>query len=125
MYLPTVKSGRLVERYLMGEYIGLLVTDCESDGLIHYDHVLFVYREGDQSPCYAVAAEMNKLMIQHEEGRFLGVFPGNGHMNMGMSPHWRDLDKFVQRALEVVMEHFKIEVIPEVLPIPPAQRLDD
>lgn len=125
MYLPMVKSGRLVERYQMGEYTGLLVTDCESDGLIHYDHVLFVYRSGEQAPCYAVAAEMNKLMIEHEQGRFLGVFPGSGHANLGLSPDWRDMDRFVQRALEVVVEHFKIEVMPELQPIPPAQRLDD
>jgi hypothetical protein len=49
---------------------------------------------------------------------FLGVFADNRHENHGMSPDWVDLNKFSERALQIVAERFDIEEPPVLLPTP-------
>jgi hypothetical protein len=118
MYLPTLKNARLASRYQIGNYIALIFTDCESAGLIQYTHVLYLLATGESQPCFAVASEMNSMSLQQgAEGRFLGVFPGDGHLNMGLSPDWLDLDKFTAKALQVVADHFHITTPPIALPM--------
>jgi hypothetical protein len=117
VYMPTLKNARPVYRYQFGNYIGVVVTDCESVGLIQYTHVLFVFEVGQQTPIFAVASEMSTMMLEHNpNARFLGVFDGNGHGNYGMSEDWLDLDKFTAKALEVAVAHFNVEEKPIRLP---------
>ena len=35
----------------------------------------------------------------------LGVFPGDGHLNLGDSDEWSDRERFVERALTIAREH--------------------
>lgn len=117
MYLPTLKNARPVYRYQFGSYIGVVVTDCESVGMIDYTHVLFVFEAGQQQPMFAVASEMSAVMLSHNpNSRFLGVFDGHGHGNYGLSEDWLDLDKFTAKALEIAAAHFKVEEAPIRLP---------
>ncbi|MFW5691482.1 MAG: hypothetical protein ACOCXZ_03170 [Chloroflexota bacterium] len=127
MYMPTIKDARRDSTFIVGPYIAVVLTDCESVGQIEYRHVMFVYlpdptnRDAPPQVIMAVAAEMSSVLkaIQQPdepERYFLGVFPGDGHHNLGASADWADLGKFRDRALEVVREHLKIEAKPFRVP---------
>ena len=122
MYLPMITNARPVSRYLIGPYLAVVLTDCESDGMIEYQHVVIVYHidpeaEQDESPMpvMAVAAERSTA-LQDENSFFLGVFPGDGHLNMGSSTDWGDLGKFTNKALEIIGDHLKVSEAPFLLP---------
>ncbi|HVU14265.1 MAG TPA: hypothetical protein VHD90_23460 [Phototrophicaceae bacterium] len=118
MYAPVLKNFRPAYRYRVGDLMLLVVTDCESVGLIHYRHVLYAFRINEPQPIFAVAAEINSISAQtHPDRLFLGVFPGSAHENLGMSPDWADLDKFTARAIQIVQERFGIKQPPTLLPI--------
>ena len=118
MYAPVLKNFRPAYRYRIGNLMLLVVTDCESVGMIQYKHVLYAFRINEAQPIFAVAAEINSISAQTDPDRlFLGVFPGNGHENLGMSPDWADLDKFTDRALKIVQERFGITQPPTPLPL--------
>ncbi|GAB4338831.1 MAG: hypothetical protein Kow00117_20080 [Phototrophicales bacterium] len=125
MYLPQIKGGRTVSRYTLGAYIVVFVTDCESVGMINYLHVAFVYLPDPTDPenkpqiVMAVAAERStatEMFMKDSSTYFLGVFPGDGHMNLGASPDWADLTKFTRRALEVIAQHLNIQKPPVYIP---------
>src|SRR3954465_4912475 len=117
MYLPVLKNARPVYRYRIGNYVAVIVTDCESIGMIQYTHVLFLLEAGQAQPIFAVAAEMNNLSIARgQTDLFLGVFANNRHENHGTSPDWADLNKFSARALQIVVERFNVTEPPELLP---------
>lgn len=120
MYMPALTNGRVAARYQLGSYLLVVFTDCESTGMIEYLHVLFAFQPGERAPIFAVASEISTFTKDmHPDARFLGVFPGSGHINYGMSEDWMDLEKFTQRALEVTAEHFKIDTEPIKLPLDP------
>lgn len=127
MYLPALTNARRVASYVIGPYIGVLLTDCEASGVIDYKHVLFVYLPDPVNPgkppqvVMAVAAELSSMLkppsdAEQPEAYFLGVFPGDGHYNLGMSEDWADLEKFAARAVEVARE--RLEVSRPVMRIP-------
>lgn len=125
MYLPQIKGGRAVSRYTLGAYIVVFVTDCESEGMIKYLHVAFVYLpdpvnlENKPQVVMAVAAERSSALetiMSDNSSYFLGVFPGSGHMNLGASPDWGDLTKFTKRALEVIADQLKVDKPPVYIP---------
>lgn len=128
VYLPGIADAKFVRNYFfphpeMGPCSCVLVTGCKSEDGPAYAHAFYVYERGDfltGRPCFAVAAEINKLS-QPGDGRshFLGVFPGGPeHINQGASDEWADLEKFERRAIEVVMERFSLGEPPKELPVP-------
>jgi hypothetical protein len=127
MYWPAINGGRKARSYRLGNYLAVLVTDCESMGQIEYTHVLLVYQmvpppQADQNAplVYAVAAEKNSMQDElGGDSHFLGVFPGTGHMNFGASEQWADLDHFVEKAIEVTAAHFNITEAPILLDFRP------
>ncbi|NDJ62620.1 MAG: hypothetical protein GYB67_15965 [Chloroflexi bacterium] len=119
MYLPALKSAQVAKRFRLGAHTAVVVTDCESDGMISYMHVLYVIPDGAAIPVFAVAAELSQLLLDQkgsqtggDEGAFLGVFPGNGHRNLGMSPDWLDLEKFTTEALKIAAQHLQVTDAP-------------
>ena len=100
MYYPKLSQARVVRRYQAGDRFALLLTDCESSQTIQYIHALFVYRTSD-FPCFAVACESSR---QVPESRLLGVFPGDGHQNLGHDLKWGDLDQFASKAIALAAE---------------------
>ena len=57
-----------------------------SIGAIDYLYVMVVLSSNQKQPIYAIASEISVFMTdQSPNERFLGSFPGNGHMNHGMS----------------------------------------
>ena len=124
MYMPAIIDAHHVESYVMGPLLTMVFTDCKSEGPVKYTHVLFVYifdPEADEKTgmqrLMAVAAEVNQSPFANTTGsHFLGVFPGSGHINMGSSDSWADLEKFTEKALEVVAEKFNIAQAPRLIP---------
>ncbi len=123
MYLPTITDGHRVATYVMGPYIAIVLTDCESSGMIEYKHALFVYLPDPQAAearpqvVMAVAAELSSFAAKtlpdgDEPAYFLGVFPGDGHLNMGLSSDWANLEKFTHKALTVAQERLKVTHAP-------------
>lgn len=129
MYMPAIKKARIVGAYRIGAYLAMLYTDCQSVGLIGYKYVMLVFdptaskEKGNSPVVLAVASERNHMMDNMPDAPknayFLGVFPGGGHMNLGMSEEWGLLEPFTQRALKVVAEHLHVLEAPILLPPPP------
>ena len=119
MYLPTITKATNVSNYALGSYLVAVLTDCESQGLIEYKHVLMVYVVGEDKklqPVMAVAAEVGTMLKQIQPNSyFFGVFDGNGHGNYGMSEEWGDLDKFKKRGLEVIAEKLGVKQPPQLI----------
>jgi len=49
---------------------------------------------------------------------FLGLFPGEGHVNMGAADEWAELDSFAAKALEVIAGQFSLSKPPEEIEAP-------
>ena len=82
------------------------MTQIVAAGAIQYQYMVVVY-DNDNEPCLFVASEVNSMAKAFGGGsHFLGVFPGDGHSNMGDSNDWADQDKFFARASEIVRNHF-------------------
>jgi len=122
MYLPHITKADRHSSYVSGGYILIVLTNCVSGGMVQYTHVVIVYQPTTQSkrdlqPIMAVASEVNQM---HQPGddcsHFLGVFDGGSHLNMGCSDAWADLDRFVERALEIAVERLALPHAPMLLP---------
>jgi hypothetical protein len=77
----------------------------QQSGSVKYLYTLSVHpRDGGAAILY-VAAEHNKTPPERRSGsHFLGVFPGEGHVNLGASDDWADIEKFESRAIVVARE---------------------
>jgi hypothetical protein len=128
--LPELVDARLVRHYFFrhpqrGPCSCVLVTDCRTNSRIQYAHVMYVYEQGDfltGRPCFAVAAEVNRVASPGSgRSHFLGVFPGEPrHINLGASDEWADLERFANKALEVIVEHFSLSIAPKEIGVPTA-----
>jgi hypothetical protein len=112
MYLPVLKTAHTHARYKLGPYVALVLTDCQSAGVIQYRYVVVVLKPGDSQPCFAVTAESSEAIQPGTRGYFLGVFPGSGHLNMGLSEDWGDLEKFTTKALDIIAAHLNVSDAP-------------
>jgi hypothetical protein len=118
MYLPALNDARIVASYTFGQDIlTTILTDCKSSGAIQYTHVMLVYRLNPDEPdqptiIMAVASEINRMAHLGGGSHFLGVFPGNGHTNLGASDEWADLQTFIQKALEVTAGYLNLNAPP-------------
>ena len=117
-YWPVVRGGEPGQRFRFGNYIATLLTDLESPGKIDYLYVMCVFEAPDDELCLCIASEKNARYEpgtagddagDRGESHFLGLFPGQGHVNMGSSNDWADLEKFTVRALEAARQHLGVE----------------
>jgi hypothetical protein len=84
---------------------------------------MYVYEQGDfltGRPCFAVVSEVNRVAApDSERSHFLGVFPGGPqHINLGASDDWADMERFANKALEIIAEHFSLSNLPEEIAVP-------
>ena len=104
-YWPVVEGGTISRVFHLGRYRAALRTGMRSPGSVQYLYALFVFREPEAKLCLCVASEENGFRLEPPSGsHFLGVFPGEGHVNLGASDDWADVDLFTPRALEVAGE---------------------
>ena len=110
-YFPMIARANPVKRYSSGEYRAVLLDRVRSAQTIQYNFLLIVHRGDDETPCLAVASEYSDFSPASEP--FLGVFPGDGHLNMGTSSDWADLGKFEARALEIARDRLGFDPDPD------------
>ena len=109
MYMPNIKSAKILERIHLGNYNLVLLGDIESIGYIHYKYILVVFKANEQTPIYFVSSEENAFSKELGGGtHFLCAFEGDTHKNYGCSNEWADYEKFADRALQMVKEKFNI-----------------
>jgi hypothetical protein len=107
-YFPAIKSADPRRKYVFGGYTAVLLDRVRSAQTVQYNFVLLVFRDGDDSglPCLALASEYSD-----DESRrmpFLGLFPGDGHANLGASAEWLDLEAFARESMRVAAEHLGV-----------------
>jgi hypothetical protein len=106
-YAPLVLSADKADTFDVDGREAVLLTNVQAAGSIQYAHILAVY-ETDGEPCLFVAAEVNAHQEAFGGGsHFLGVFPGDGHLNLGTSNDWADLTLFAEKAVAVARQHLK------------------
>ena len=107
-YMPHIDDAIRVKTIALdtGRHTALLFSDIESSGLVQYLYVLAVIDDETGEPCVFVASEVNAMAEQTGGGsHFLGLFPGQGHVNLGASDNWADLDQFEVEAIRVAKIH--------------------
>lgn len=102
-----VSGGRIVGRYNISGFRALLLTDVRSEGMITYKHVLFVMASATIAPVLAVTSEV--AAVGGDGSHVLGLFPGDGHVNLGMQDEWGDLSAFESKALDVAAQHLGLD----------------
>jgi hypothetical protein len=130
--LPNITKSQPVRAFRVGQYLTLLFEKPQSladaggigTGLISYlyalavvtttkpaDLLLMVTSEQSGPELRRMAKE--KTGIEQTTDPFLCVFDEKGaHHNLGHSPEWAIQERFVQRGLDVIREHFKISEAP-------------
>ncbi len=103
-YIPAIKSATPVAEFEIAGHTALLFDEIVSAGSIQYLYILAVYTPNDE-PCLFIASEVNGMQQRFGGGsHFLGLFPGDGHLNLGDSDEWADRDQFVAKALKLAEE---------------------
>ena len=115
-YMPVIVQARWVQRFQLGSYQAMVGTDCISDGLTHYLHVMYVSKDAENQPCLAVTSEYSPSE-DRTVSPCLCLFFGGQHLNAGVSQDWTELDIFVPKALEMAAEALAISEAPRELPL--------
>jgi hypothetical protein len=110
MAFLAIGRSKELGRYPLGPYIGVLLGDVESVGMIEYGHVLDVFDPRTGRRVFAVAAERNQLAGMKLGGgsHFICGYDGESHLNHGDSDDYADRDRFLAKARELVFDHFRL-----------------
>jgi hypothetical protein len=110
-YMPAVESMNRLDGGPLGEnHVAIFFDQVKSAGQIQYAYLLVVYDRVTEKPVYIVASEVNTMRDGLGGGsHFLGVFPGDGHLNLGDSDDWADADKFLHRAIGLAATHLGLK----------------
>lgn len=98
---PKISSATLKETFKFKRHTAKLFTDCKSDGLIQYHHILLIIPNGQLEPVLAVTSETNFSAKSHFNDPFLCTFQGGVHSNFGSDPAYKHVDTFAIKAREV------------------------
>ena len=107
-YAPPITEAKTLRVFEAGEQLAMLLGNIKSEGTIEYLYVLSVFRAEDNELCLCVASEKNNVPMEGAGSHFLGVFPGAGHENRGLSDDWADQEKFTAKALTIAKEKLGI-----------------
>jgi hypothetical protein len=103
-YAPVIGAATPVKRIPLpsGKHTAILLDNIESKGSVQYRFILAVFSDQTREPCLFVTSEVNAMAKELGGGsHFLGLFPGDGHMNYGDSDDWADMEKFEKAAVEL------------------------
>ena len=104
-YTPRIVSADPQAKYEVAGREAVLLANIVSAGMVQYLYILVVYAQ-DGEPCLFVASEVNAEREAFGGGsHFLGVFTGEGHLNLGDSDEWANREQFVEKALAIAREH--------------------
>jgi hypothetical protein len=107
-YAPPIIDSRIQQLFAIGDFLAVLHGEIKSEGPVEYLYVLSVHRAEDNTLRLCVASEKNNVPMEGAGSHFLGVFPGDGHENLGLSDEWADRDRFTARALSIAKERLGI-----------------
>ena len=89
-YAPRIASAEPLAHYDVNGREAVLLGNIVSAGMVEYLYVLVVF-DTNEEPCLFVASEVNSQQeVLGGGSHFLGVFPGDGHLNFGDSDEWAD-----------------------------------
>jgi hypothetical protein len=110
MAFLAIGSAKELARVPMGPYVGVLLGEVQSVGLIQYGHVLAVIDPQTGSRVFAMAAEKNAFAGTSIGGGsyFLCGYDGASHLNYGASDDYAERDKFLAKALERARQHLNL-----------------
>lgn len=107
-YAPVIGDATPVKRIPLatGKHTAVLLDNIESKGSVEYRFILAVFDDETREPCLFVASEVNAMAEKLQgSSHFLGLFPGDGHANLGSSDDWADIGKFEEAAVELAIQH--------------------
>jgi len=107
-YMPQISNARTAKRIPLStmKHTALLLDNIESAGSVKYLYILAIFDHATEEPCLFIASEENLYDSESRSGsHFLGLFPGNGHRNLGCSDDWADIEKFEKRSVELAEEY--------------------
>ena len=116
-YWPVIKGGKVASQFRFADYQALLMIKMRSPGLVKYLYVMLIFKMPENKLCLCVASEKNRDYGRNTQddqpfdfggSHFLGLFPGQDHLNLGASNDWADVDRFTARALELARDHLKV-----------------
>lgn len=108
-YAPRISQASRGPSHRVGPYQCTLLKDIQSNG-VQYLYILEVQKEGDDSPCFYVASEVNRMSTPGSGSHFLGTFQEKGHANHSSSDDWADEKRFTEKALSMVAERYGVPV---------------
>ena len=101
MNRPSIKTAIPMRRYRFGEFNIVILGEIETGDANRYEYIAAILREGDAEPGLYLTAETNPPS-QREEGRYgMRLIMREGSQLVRSSDAWRDLEVFVEDALEV------------------------
>jgi len=114
---PHKLNYRLVKCCVIGQFEFDLVKNVICTGSVQSSHQLIVYEDGQNSPIYVIAAEINDLPLnlRGDGTHFLGLYDGAERENHGCSDEWGDISKFEREACELMSLLLGINVVGELM----------
>jgi hypothetical protein len=114
-YMPAVTSMNRVTGSPFGPSHTVLLWDqIVSAGRVQYAFLVGVFENATKQPVLFVASEVNRLAGTLGGGSHcLGLFPGEGHANLGFSDDWGDGAKFFPKALALAAAHLGLPWPPD------------
>ena len=99
--IPNIKTAVPKRRYAIGEFSAVLLGEIESGDPNRYEHIFAAVREGDSQPLLYVISERARRAEQDAGSHRIRIIAGNDEHVLGVSDRWRDVDAFVEQALDV------------------------
>ena len=117
MKAPEMLYGERLSEHKVGKYTGILWHRIESGSATKYEFIMAVHDSETDMACMFIASEINEEAA-HDSGEtyYLGVFYEDEYERIEPSSDWADADKFKNRALQIVMEKFDVDVMELVAP---------
>ncbi len=112
MKAPEMLYGERLSEHKVGKYTGILWHRIESGSSTRYEYIMAVHDSETDMACMFIVSEINEEAAQDSGVTYhLGVFYEDEYERIEPSADWADADKFKNRALQIVMEKFDIDVM--------------
>ena len=105
---PHIKTAIPKRRYALGEFQAVLLGEIESGDSYRYVYILALVRDGEQEPELFVTSEKLPRSQQDQGSHRIRLVNANESRVLEDSDHYRELDAFADRALEVARESLNV-----------------
>lgn len=105
---PQIERAIPQRRYHIGTFGAVVLGEIESADSHSYHHILALVPEGAPDPVLYVAAEELGEPAEDGQRTVVRVVAEEGEKVLGPDDRWRDLDAFVDDALEMVQRVMRL-----------------